>query len=90
MNITDLDRLEADGVDVAIAGGNLCALLEDAADCVYVLIPAPLARALAAGDAIAPADGPGLTVVKPVARNARATIFRCVPVEEESNHGPSD
>ncbi len=81
MNIADVDRLETDGVETT-AGENV--LVEGP----HILIPNDDRLPPVESLVVRLADGRALKLIKRVARNARATIFRYEPIEEEvPDHG---
>ena len=85
MNITDVDKLDADGVETT-AGDKV--LLEDG----YLLARTIRTQTMEPGAIVEIADGPALRIDKRVARNAQAAIFRCTLIEEapKDNGRPTD
>ena len=91
MNITDVDRIETEGIETATEAEVLLddrtARVGDAVTSHVLLRNRELDPAARAGDAIELADGMTIKLDKRVARNARATIFRCTLIEEEPTDG---
>ena len=83
MNITDVDKLAAEGVETT-AGDKV--LLDGG----YLLTQTVRKQTMEPGAIVEITDGPALRIIKRVARNARAAIFSCARIDKEAPDNATD